>query len=126
MTKENFVGREVRNFKIALEKVLDEHFPKIEDEGPKKVANKRGLALMMYAEAVIAFRAALNKAFNAGRNDEAVGCHEHTAELMEKVRACVPDEQEPFHTFGKADLDAKIEGWNACRNTVLNNLKSIT
>lgn len=39
--------------KEDLEKVLDEGFPKIHEEGPEKVANKRGPALALYAEAIV-------------------------------------------------------------------------
>lgn len=38
--------------KEDLEKVLDEGFPKIHEEGPAKIANKRGPALALYAEAI--------------------------------------------------------------------------
>lgn len=38
--------------KIRLEDVLDEHFPKIEPEGSRKKANKRGAALMLYVFAM--------------------------------------------------------------------------
>lgn len=38
--------------KDDLEKVLDEGFPKIYEEGPEKTANKRGPALAIYAEAI--------------------------------------------------------------------------
>lgn len=34
-----------------LEEVLDEHFPKIEEEGEAKRANRRGAALMLFTEA---------------------------------------------------------------------------
>ena len=33
--------------------VLDQEFPKVHEEGPEKVAMKRGPALALYAEAVI-------------------------------------------------------------------------
>lgn len=38
-------------YKERLEDVLDEGFPKIHEEGPKKKANKRGPALALFAEA---------------------------------------------------------------------------
>mgnify|MGYP001560853157 CR=1 FL=1 len=39
--------------KEKLEAVLDEYFPKIEEEGEEKRLNKRGAALMLYSEAVL-------------------------------------------------------------------------
>lgn len=44
---------------IELEKVLDEHFPKIEEEGEEKRLNKRGAALIVFAYAMIILREAL-------------------------------------------------------------------
>lgn len=35
-----------------LEAILDEHFPKIHEEGPEKKANKRGEALFLFGEAM--------------------------------------------------------------------------
>ena len=46
----------VQDFKDHLEGVLDDGFPKIDEEGPEKVANKRGQALAIFAEAVIQVR----------------------------------------------------------------------
>lgn len=43
----------IRQYKVNLEKVLDEGFPKIYEEGPEKIANKRGPALALFAEAVL-------------------------------------------------------------------------
>ena len=43
-------------FKAELEKVLDEQFPKIEEEGEAKRLNRRGAALVLYARAVNLFR----------------------------------------------------------------------
>ena len=40
-----------QEFFSRLEKVLDEQFPKIEEEGPEKKANQRGAALVLFAEA---------------------------------------------------------------------------
>lgn len=40
-----------RKFFIALEEVLDEHFPKIYEEGEAKRLNKRGQALSLFAAA---------------------------------------------------------------------------
>mgnify|MGYP001614440484 FL=1 len=39
--------------KLRLEEVLDEYFPKIYEEGPEKIAVKRGAALMLYGEAMV-------------------------------------------------------------------------
>lgn len=39
--------------KEDLEVVLDEGFPKVEEEGPEKIAMKRGPALAIYAEAIM-------------------------------------------------------------------------
>lgn len=48
-------------FKTKLEEVLDEYFPKIEEEGPTKIANKRGPALVLFSEAVILARQAVQE-----------------------------------------------------------------
>ena len=39
--------------KNRLEEVLDTYFPKIEEEGEAKKANKRGEALVLFAEATL-------------------------------------------------------------------------
>jgi len=39
--------------------VLDEYFPKIEEESPEKIANKRGQELALYSTAVLLFAQAL-------------------------------------------------------------------
>ena len=46
----------METYKDDLEAVLDEGFPKIHEEGPAKVANKRGPALALFAEAVMRTR----------------------------------------------------------------------
>jgi hypothetical protein len=46
----------MQTFKDDLEAVLDEGFPKIHEEGPEKIANKRGPALALFAEAVLRTR----------------------------------------------------------------------
>lgn len=51
--------RTIKEFKIELEAVLDEYFPKIEEESPEKIANKRGQALALYSTAVLLFAQAL-------------------------------------------------------------------
>ena len=43
----------IQDFKNRLEPVLEAGFPKVEEEGPEKVAMKRGPALAIFAEAVI-------------------------------------------------------------------------
>lgn len=48
-----------QEFRDELEVVLDEHFPKIEEEGEAKRLNKRGAALMLYSEAVFLARKAV-------------------------------------------------------------------
>lgn len=40
-------------FEEKLEWVLDEHFPKIDEEGEEKRLNKRGAALVLFGEAVL-------------------------------------------------------------------------
>lgn len=40
-----------QEFFSRLEEVLDEQFPKIEEEGPEKKANRRGAALILFVEA---------------------------------------------------------------------------
>lgn len=40
-------------YKAELENVLDEHFPKIHEEGEAKIANKRSQALVLFAHAVL-------------------------------------------------------------------------
>ena len=40
-----------QEFFSRLERILDEQFPKIEEEGPEKKANRRGAALVLFAEA---------------------------------------------------------------------------
>lgn len=42
----------METYKGDLEVVLDQGFPKVEEEGPEKVAMKRGPALALFAEAV--------------------------------------------------------------------------
>lgn len=39
--------------KLRLEEILDEQFPKIDEEGPEKIAMKRGAALMLYGAALM-------------------------------------------------------------------------
>ncbi len=56
-----------RKFRDDLEEVLDEYFPKIEEEGEAKRANKRGAALMLYSEAVILARKYVQSARNSER-----------------------------------------------------------
>ena len=46
----------VEAYKRKLEEVLDEYFPKMYEETPAKIANKRSQALMLYTEAVLNFR----------------------------------------------------------------------
>ena len=59
--KPNQIEKEIlKNFKIKLEDVLDAGFPKIEEEGAEKIANKRNPALMIYATAVIELKKALS------------------------------------------------------------------
>jgi hypothetical protein len=41
------------DIKERLEEVLDQHFPKVEEEGPEKIAVRRGAALVLFAQAVI-------------------------------------------------------------------------
>lgn len=43
-------------FKESLEETLDEYFPKIEEETPEKIVNKRGEALMLFTKALLLFR----------------------------------------------------------------------
>ena len=50
------------DIKIRIEGVLDNGFPKIEEEGPEKIANKRGPALVLFACAMMEIRQ-LIKAF---------------------------------------------------------------
>ena len=40
-------------YRNSLEEVLDEYFPKIEEDGEARRDNKRGAAVMLYSEAVI-------------------------------------------------------------------------
>lgn len=49
-----------------LEDVLDEHFPKIYEEGKEKRLNKRGAALMLFGQAVIEIKKAEQAAFSRG------------------------------------------------------------
>src|SRR3990167_6827375 len=55
----NNIEKTIKKFKVELEEVLDEYFPKIEEEGPEKIANKRGQALALYSTAVLLFAQAL-------------------------------------------------------------------
>src|SRR3990167_7240245 len=55
----NNIEKTIKKFKVELEEVLDEYFPKIEEEGPEKIANKRGQALALYSTAVLLFTQAL-------------------------------------------------------------------
>ena len=50
--------------KLRLEEVLDEHFPKIYEEGPEKIAVKRGAALMLYGEAMMLAKDAIEKSIS--------------------------------------------------------------
>ena len=43
----------LNQFKEELEDTLDRYFPKIEEEGEAKKANRRSAALMLYTQAVI-------------------------------------------------------------------------
>ena len=56
----NNIEKVIKKFKIELEEVLDEYFPKIEEESPEKIANKRGQALALYSTAVLLFTQALH------------------------------------------------------------------
>lgn len=46
----------IETYKEDLEVVLDAGFPKVEEEGPEKIAMKRGPALALFAEAVVRTR----------------------------------------------------------------------
>lgn len=70
------------DFKRRLEEVLDEHFPKVEEEGPEKEAVRRGAGLCLFAEAiieanklVIAF-GSCEKCYGKGYNTQQVGAGE--------------------------------------------------
>jgi len=56
----NNIEKVIKKFKIELEEVLDEYFPKIEEESPEKIANKRGQDLALYSTAVLLFTQALH------------------------------------------------------------------
>lgn len=49
----------VEHCKGALEATLDREFPKIDEEGPRKRANKRGPALLLFAEAMLLIKQAV-------------------------------------------------------------------
>lgn len=57
-TIEKKIKRDIK-FSNALEEVLDEYFPKMYEETPEKIANKRSEALMLFAEANILHNQAL-------------------------------------------------------------------
>lgn len=63
--------------KLHLEEVLDEHFPKIYEEGPEKIAVKRGAALMLYGEAMMLAQKAIEdsiKDYKASYCSECLDC----------------------------------------------------
>ena len=59
--------------KIRLEEILDEYFPKVEDEGPEKTAMKRGQALMLYGEAMMLAQKAIEESI---KDYKALHCSE--------------------------------------------------
>lgn len=56
-----------------LREILDEEFPKVEEEGPEKTAMKRGPALLIYAEAMIQAQIAIKEAI---KDYKALHCSE--------------------------------------------------
>lgn len=95
-----------KRYKAELEEVLDEYFPKIEEEGPAKVANKRAEALMLFAKALILTR---QVELEARRKER------------ERIRTLIPAKL----THGACD-DQTCEacGWNACRDAFMRILRS--
>ena len=56
---EKRIEETVKKAQIQLEVVLDEHFPKIHEEGEAKRLNKRGEALALFAEAMMILKRTL-------------------------------------------------------------------
>ena len=79
--EEKYKARRDVEFFNALEKVLDEYFPKIEEEGPEKIANKRGPALALFSEAVVLHNFALS--LHSQKIREGIEERRHTAQNCE-------------------------------------------
>ena len=88
----------------ALEEVLDEYFPKIEEEGEEKRANRRGAALMLFNEAC------------ALHNHRISSVREST---LEEAIAAVP-----ICMLREASFE-EMRVWNDCRSRTLTALTAL-
>ena len=65
--EKEFIDKAIREFKDELEETLDEYFPKVEEEGAKKRAMKRGEALALFSMAIVGLRKQLPAAISFGK-----------------------------------------------------------
>ena len=80
------IDKALKKFKVNLEKVLDEHFPKIIEEGEKKRLNKRSQALMLYCEAVLEAKSALLSVYKAS-GEESVKAQQMQGQVAYKQQS---------------------------------------
>lgn len=103
----------IQKFKEDLEETLDEQFPKQYEEGPKKTATRRGAGLVLFSQAVLLCKQALqdHKKHLAG---EVEGMEDKT--ILGGILG--PQDYQRGFSFGKQ------EGWNAAVKRILDLLST--